>query len=79
MVLFPDALRGKDILQIRELKRWLSNHVGSQNTPMSGTGWCLYRPTNMDPKSYFYGQQKPEWTLQINDDTLALQYKLVWL
>jgi hypothetical protein len=82
MVLFQNALRGKDILQIRELKRWLSDHVGPQNISgpqLAGAGWRFYRPTNMDQKSDFYGKPMPEWTLQIDDDTLALQYTLVWL
>jgi hypothetical protein len=86
MVIFEKFIDGWDIAKAELVKAWLVQHIGPQLPKAKdyenlGEGWRLVAtPPKIDKlDNKITSIHIPSWTLYINNDALALQFKLTWL
>jgi hypothetical protein len=85
MATFENFIDGWDIAKAEMVKAWLIQNVGPQlekvrGNESVGAGWSLTAsPPGFLQKNHTLDIVAPLWILSIEDDALALQFKLTWL
>jgi hypothetical protein len=85
MVTFENFIEGWDIAKAEMVKAWLIQNIGPQLEKVKGyesvgSGWSLdATPPGFLKKNHTLDIVAPLWILSIEDDALALQFKLTWL